>query len=104
MEKIIKDIIDADREARDCVEQIEIQRHQLMDVINEQKKDIAQQLSDESAKKKAEYRATLEEELSKHQGKSNQEYNDIVQSLDEQFQKQKDIWVNEIFEHCLKKG
>lgn len=104
MEKIIKDIIDADREARERVQNMNSECYQLSSVLEEQRHKISKQYEAVSSQKKAEHKAELEAQLTAHQKEADQEYETIAAALDEQFEKHKDTWINEIYLHCLGKS
>lgn len=104
MDNIIKDIIEADRDARERVRSMESKREQLSTELKEQRVKITKMLEEEATEKKAEFKAQLDADLNAHIEANDGSYEETLQLLNEQFQKQKDTWVNEIYHHCLEKA
>lgn len=103
MENIIKDIIDADRDARERVLQAEAENGKISEVLKQQRAAITKEFEEVSAQKKDAYKTELEAQLRQHQLESDREYEKTLHDLQQRFQKESDSWVDEIVHRCLER-
>lgn len=101
MEAIIKDIINADKEAREKIERIEKECSLMSVTLQEQRVAITKEQETAANKKKIEYKEQLEKELAAHQKEADKEFDETSKTLCQLFEKEKDSWINEIYNHCL---
>ncbi len=103
LENIIKDIIEADRDARERVLQAETENGKISEVLQQQRVAITKEFEQAASQKKDAYKAELEAQLQQHQLESDQEYEKILHDLQRKFQKESDSWVDEIVHRCLER-
>lgn len=104
LEEIIKDIIDADREAREKVECIKKENTQFSAMLQEQRLNISKELEITANEKRVEAKAQLEKELSENQTQRNLEFETTSKTLSQMFEKEKQTWIHEIYNHCLQEN
>lgn len=102
MDDVIQRLVEIDRK---CVERVEAAKAKKLDAqtnMNEKRKEIYEGFVTEQNKKIEEHKAEL---MNKNQDDAKQldsVYKDTIENIERLYNQNKDKWVNEIVERCLK--
>ncbi|MFQ8706283.1 MAG: hypothetical protein ACLR9T_09485 [Thomasclavelia sp.] len=102
MDDVIQRLVEIDRK---CVERVEAAKVKKLDAqtnMNEKRKEIYEGFVAEQNKKIEEHKAELMNKNQEEAKQLDQDYNDIVIKLENLYSQNKDKWVKEIVERCLK--
>ncbi|WP_455683182.1 hypothetical protein [Thomasclavelia sp.] len=102
MDDVIQRLVEIDRE---CVERVEAAKVKKLDAqtnMNEKRKEIYEGFVAEQNKKIEEHKAEMMNKNQEEAKQLDQDYNDIVVKLENLYSQNKDKWVKEIVERCLK--
>lgn len=102
MENLIKEVIELDKKARTEVELLEIEKSKISEFINQKKSEI-EALYKADAKKIVEAtKQKLLDDLKKKKQEANAEFDDKFHKLEETILKNKNGWIDSIYEYCVK--
>lgn len=101
MEEIIRDIVDADKQARTRVKQKQEERLNIQNLIQEQSKEIKQKYQVETKRCIAEEKAHLQQELTRQMQEEEKSFAQKADALTKQYEEHREAWVNEIVKRCL---
>lgn len=101
MEEIIREIVDADKQARNLVSAKQKERHNIQNLIQDQSKEIKRKYQEETRKCIEKKRAELDEELAMQLKQEEKLYEDALQSLQQKYEDNREQWVKEIVDRCL---
>lgn len=101
MEEIIRNIIDADKEARNAVKAKQQERHNIQNLIQEQEKTIKEKYQEETKQCVAQKRVEMNAELDSQTQLEQSDYEKILKSLEMSYEEHKQEWVKEIYDRCL---
>lgn len=101
MEEIIKEIVEADKQARHSVEQKKQERYNIQNLIQEQSEQILQRYKEQTQQCISEKRAELDYELEKQLLVEQHAYEEALTGLEKKYADQKQQWIKEIVERCL---
>ena len=102
MDDVIQRLVEIDRE---CVERVEAAKVKKLDAqtnMNEKRKEIYEGFVAEQNKKIEEHKAEMMNKNQEEAKQLDQDYNDIVVKLENLYIQNKDKWVKEMVERCLK--
>lgn len=101
LEEIIREIVDADKEARHRVDKKQQESRDIQNLIQKQKEDIKAKYQEESKALYEKKRANLDQELSSQQQEEKKNYEEAIANLTKHYEDHKEVWVKEIFDRCL---
>ena len=100
MEEIIREIVDADKQARRRVKEKQQERLNIQNLIQQQDDEIKSRYQQETKAlleaKQAELNAALQKEQEQEEA-----YQDALHNLEAKYDASKEEWVNEIIQRCL---
>ena len=102
MDDVIQRLVEIDRK---CVERVEAAKVKKLDAqtnMNEKRKEIYEGFVAEQSKKIEEHKAELMNKNQQEAKQLDQNYSDMVIKLENLYSQNKDKWINEIVERCLK--
>lgn len=102
MDDVIQRLVEIDRK---CVERVEAAKVKKLDAqtnMNEKRKEIYEGFVVEQNKKIEEHKAELMNKNQQEAKQLDQNYSDMVIKLENLYSQNKDKWINEIVERCLK--
>ena len=102
MDDVIQRLVEIDRK---CVERVEAAKVKKLDAqtnMNEKRKEIDEGFVAEQNKKIEEHKAELMNKNQQEAKQLDQNYSDMVIKLENLYSQNKDKWINEIVERCLK--
>lgn len=102
MDDVIQRLVEIDRK---CVERVEAAKAKKLDAqtnMNEKRKEIYEGFVAEQNKKIEEHKTELMSKNQEDAKQLDQDYKDTVTNLENLYKQNKDKWVNEIVERCLK--
>ncbi|GFI42104.1 hypothetical protein [Thomasclavelia cocleata] len=102
MDDVIQRLVEIDRK---CVERVEAAKVKKLDAqtnMNEKRKEIYEGFVAEQNKKIEEHKAELMNKNQQEAKQLDQNYSDMVIKLENLYSQNKDKWINEIVERCLK--
>ena len=102
MDDVIQRLVEIDRK---CVERVEAAKVKKLDAqtnMNEKRKEIYEGFVAEQNKKIEEHKAELMNKNKQEAKQLDQNYSDMVIKLENLYSQNKDKWINEIVERCLK--
>ncbi len=102
MDDVIQRLVEIDRK---CVERVEAAKVKKLDAqtnMNEKRKEIYEGFVAKQNKKIEEHKAELMNKNQQEAKQLDQNYSDMVIKLENLYSQNKDKWINEIVERCLK--
>ena len=102
MDDVIQRLVEIDRK---CVERVEAAKAKKLDAqtnMNEKRKQIYDGFVTEQNKKIEAHKAELMNKNKEEAKQLDQDYNDTVANLENLYNQNKDKWINQIVERCLK--
>ena len=102
MDDVIQRLVEIDRK---CVERVERAKAKKLDAqtnMNEKRKEIYDGFVTEQNKQIEAYKAELMNKNQEDAKQLDQKYKDTIANLENLYKQNKDKWVNEIVERCLK--
>ena len=102
MDDVIQRLVEIDRK---CVERVEAAKVKKLDAqtnMNEKRKEIYEGFVAEQNKKIEEHKDELMNKNQQEAKQLDQNYSDMVIKLENLYSQNKDKWINEIVERCLK--
>lgn len=101
MEKMIRDIVDADREARLRLLEKQKEKDNIQSLIREERESIkAKYLQDAKARVRKK-REELQAQLTRQEEIENERYEKTAAQLQQQFDEGREEWVRQLVTHCL---
>ena len=101
MEEIIREIVDADKQARRRVKEKQQERLNIQNLIQQQDDEIKSRYQQETKALLEAKQAELNAALQKEQEQEEKAYHDALHNLEAKYDASKEEWVNEIIQRCL---
>ena len=101
MEEIIREIVDADKQARRRVKEKQQERLNIQNLIQQQDDEIKSRYQQETKALLEAKQAELNAALQKEQEQEEKAYKDALHNLEAKYDASKEEWVNEIIQRCL---
>ena len=101
MEEIIREIVDADKQARRRVKEKQQERLNIQNLIQQQDDEIKSRYQQETKALLEAKQAELNAALQKEQEQEENAYQDALHNLEAKYDASKEEWVNEIIQRCL---
>ncbi len=102
MEGLIKDIVDADKVARNRVNEKIHERDNVHSQLQEKREEILARFREDSKKQIEERRSQLESELKEAAALEETRYQNMLKQLEKQVETNRKEWVSVLTAHCLK--
>lgn len=103
MEKLIKDIIELDKRYRSEVHALRLEKEKISESIREEKKRLKKQYEAAAKAKIAKLQAEIVSDLEKRKQEAVDESKKTLANLESSFKKNKDLWIDNIYNYCLEK-
>ena len=101
MEKLIRNIVDADKAARNRVNEKFQERDNVQNLILEKRDEIISKYQKERERCIEEKRSQLESERAAAAQSEEERYQDTLKQLERQVETHREQWVSELVDHCL---
>lgn len=101
MEQIIRDLVDADKQARKRVKDKQIERLEIQKKIQERNDEIKRHYQEETHELLASKREELQTNLETLKQEEEQAYQIALNNLQAKYDAEKEGWINEIVRRCL---
>lgn len=101
MEEIIREIVDADKQARALVKQKQQERQNIQNLIQDKKEEIKKKYQMETKELLATRKKQLDAELEQETKKEELAYQDALAQLQKKYDAKKQDWVDAIIKRCL---
>lgn len=101
MNTIIRQIIDADKQARERVEQAKAERQKARTLFADEKDDVQKKFMAEAEQKLEAKRAELKRDFESEVALSQKEYAASLAALETLYQEKKDEWIKIIVDACI---
>ena len=101
MEKMIRDIVDADREARLRLLEKQKEKDNIQSLIREERESIKAKYLQDAKERVRKKREELEEQLSQQKKIEDERYEKTSAQLQQQFDGSREEWVRKLVTHCL---
>ena len=101
MEKIIREIVDADKQARMRLKEKQIERMNIQKMVLEQSEAIKAKYRDDVNAALAEEKAKLDAQLEVQREEEVAAYQTSLQNLEAKYDAGKEKWVEDIIQRCL---
>lgn len=101
MEELIRNIVEADKQARNNVASKKQEKSNVQDLIQERKDEIKAKYLEETKRCIFEKRAEMDKELEASIKQEEADFEAALSGLQKQYEEHKDEWVNRIVKHCL---
>lgn len=101
MEEIIRNIVDADKHARARVEQIQQERHNIQNLIQDQSMEIREKYRKETESCIAKQREQMDADLKEAMQQEETVYEASLDALQEKYEEHKDEWISQIVKRTL---
>lgn len=101
LEEIIREIVDADKQARHQVRDKLQECRNIQNLIQQQKNDIKKKYQEETKSCVEERRAQLDEELSIQLQQEHKSFEASVAGLQKTYEDHKEEWIDQIYKRCL---
>ena len=101
MEELIRNIVEADKKARNNVALKKQEKNSVQDLIQEQKDEIKAKYQDETKRCILEKRAEMDKELAKSIEQEESLFKEALLDLQQKYDTNRETWVERIVEHCL---
>ena len=102
MDDVIQRLVEIDRKCFERVEAAKVKKLDAQTNMNEKRKEIYEGFVAEQNKKIEEHKAELMNKNQQEAKQLDQNYSDMVIKLENLYSQNKDKWINEIVERCLK--
>ncbi|MBN2504018.1 MAG: hypothetical protein JXB20_01590 [Bacilli bacterium] len=103
MEKLIKDIVELDKVYRTEVNALREEKEKISEFVREEKKRLKRQYEKVAKDKILKLQADIAADLEKRKQEAISESEKTLTNLESSYKKNKDVWVNNIYEYCLEK-
>lgn len=101
MEEIIREIVDADKQARKRVKEKQQERLNIQNLIQKQDAEIKCKYHKETEELLQAKKAELDAALAKEREKEDKTFDDALHNLEAKYDAKKEEWVKEIIQRCL---
>lgn len=101
LDQVIKDIVAADRAARERVEAVQLQKEQIHRELETKRKELEEKYKNQFDEALENQKTLFNQDLKELQGQKQQELNDACSRLEEIYQTNKDAWVKQMFQSCI---
>lgn len=102
MASIIKDTIMLDKKAREKISELELEKSQLDARVKEEAKFIEDAFKQSNKKKLAARKKAYQKEVKTREKNELKHFERNLETMNEQFEKNKEQWIKDIFEACTK--
>lgn len=101
MEKMIRDIVDADREARLRLLEKQKEKDNIQSLIREERESIKAKYLQDAKERVRKKREELQAQLTRQEEIENKRYENTAAQLQQQFDGSRGEWVRKLVTHCL---
>ena len=101
MEKMIRDIVDADREARLRLLEKQKEKDNIQSLIREERESIKAKYLQDAKERVRKKREELQAQLTRQEEIENKRYENTAAQLQQQFDGSHEEWVRKLVTHCL---
>ena len=101
MEKMIRDIVDADREARLRLLEKQKEKDNIQSLIREERESIKAKYLQDAKERVRKKREELQAQLTRQEEIENKRYENTAAQLQQQFDGSREEWVRKLVAHCL---
>ncbi len=101
MEKMIRDIVDADREARLRLLEKQKEKDNIQSLIREERESIKAKYLQDAKERVRKKREELQAQLTRQEEIENKRYENTAAQLQQQFDGSREEWVRKLVMHCL---
>lgn len=101
MEKMIRDIVDADREARLRLLEKQKEKDNIQSLIREEWESIKAKYLQDAKERVRKKREELQAQLTRQEEIENKRYENTAAQLQQQFDGSREEWVRKLVTHCL---
>ncbi|MDD4183837.1 MAG: hypothetical protein WC251_02220 [Candidatus Izemoplasmatales bacterium] len=101
MEKLIKDIIEVDKIHRAEVDALMREKEKINDFIREEKKRLKTQLQNASKSDIMKFKADIALDLKNKKQEAITESEAMLAKLESSFKKNKETWIDDIYDYCI---
>lgn len=101
MEKMIRDIVDADREARLRLLEKQKEKDNIQSLIREERESIKAKYLQDAKERVRKKREELQAQLTRQEEIENKRYENTAAQLQQQFDGSSEEWVRKLVTHCL---
>ena len=101
MEELIRNIVEADKKARNNVAMKKQEKNSVQDLIQEQKDEIKARYQEETKRCILEKRAEMDKELAQSIAEEETLYQKALLDLQQKYDTNRETWVERIVAHCL---
>jgi len=99
---IIKDTINLDKNAREQVQELKLEKENLGEAIKQESTKLQKQYKEEIKHTLKETKASLEKEVHLKQESELLSYEKTLVDIQKQYEANKDAWIEEIYKECIK--
>lgn len=101
MEELIRNIVEADKQARNNVAMKKQEKNSVQDLIQEQKDEIKARYQEETKRCILEKRAEMDKELAESIQQEEALFKEALLDLQKKYDTNRETWVERIVAHCL---
>lgn len=101
MEKMIRDIVDADREARLRLLEKQKEKDNIQSLIRQERESIKAKYQQDAQARIQKKREELEDQLSQQKKIEDERYEKTSAQLQQQFDRSRETWIRKLVAHCL---
>lgn len=101
MKKLIKEIVEADENARERLQEVKEERAQAAAKVMELRPEIESRFKKEAEDRVHQHRIKLDNEYEKKSLQYSVQYEKSLEQLIDRFNKNKETWVESIYDRCL---
>lgn len=101
MEKMIRDIVDADREARLRLLEKQKEKDNIQSLIREERESIKAKYLQDAKERVRKKREELQAQLTRQEEIENKRYENTAAQLQQQFDRSRETWIRKLVAHCL---
>jgi V/A-type H+/Na+-transporting ATPase subunit G/H len=99
---IIKDTINLDKNAREQVQELKLEKENLGEAIKQESTKLQKQYKEEIKHTLKETKASLEKEVHLKQESELLSYDKTLVDIQKQYEANKEVWIEEIYKECIK--
>jgi hypothetical protein len=99
---IIKDTINLDKNAREQVQALKLEKENLGETIKQESTKLQKQYKEEIKHTLKETKASLEKEVHLKQESELLSYEKTLVDIQKQYEANKEVWIEEIYKECIK--
>jgi V/A-type H+/Na+-transporting ATPase subunit G/H len=99
---IIKDTINLDKNAREQVQELKLEKENLGEAIKQESTKLQKQYKEEIKHTLKETKASLEKEVHLKQESELLSYDKTLVDIQKQYEANKEVWIEDIYKECIK--